>query len=297
MAKKTSTNQQGKRNGAPGKSGKSMQSRPLGPSATSGNQYTVNRSRGPQMKPTKNGRGLIVSNTEVLEEVVLQDTALYTQNIPLNPCAALQWLAFVARNYQKYRFLKLEATFVSRLAVTRDGSVAMGMFYDYESSQDWKVNSTQHIRDLSNCLEFTESPIYGGNQIERNTSGNWVGVAARCSADDRRYTWFTCDLDPGSTASEQISRFNLCTQNFLGVHVAAPGLAAGSNVGRVFLKYTIELSECAKHLGTNALLRSILPSDDPHPWNPNKPFPDSGEVATPAVSDAPPVKEEVVGSG
>jgi len=197
-----------------------------------------------------NGSDLRITNTELLFPMttLASPNTSFSQNIPLNPASSNQfgWLAPIAKNFNKYRFENLVISYVSRVATTRDGAVGLGVFYDYESSQSWKVGSSSvsdALTRLSYCSEFNTCPIYAGGNIGNPRDPDFVVVVAKTGPQSRRLNWFTIDSDPASPTSEASSKFNLSVQNFIGV-VCEFSLSL-STVGYLYVTYDIVLSECA----------------------------------------------------
>lgn len=241
-----------------------------------GGQLLVSNVNRPKFE-SLNGTDLRITNTEA---IYVPPSGAGRTNVPLNPAANFQfgWLSNIARNFNKYRFEKLDISYVSRVATTRDGSVSIGMFYDYESSQSWFVNNANIAdaqRTLSYCSEFAYGPVYAGGNLG-NMDSDTLAVSARCGPGARRMNWFTIDPDPASTTSEQISRYNICVQNFLGVALDIP--FAGT-IGTFYATYTIVLSECAPPY-IDLTFQRVDVAGRPPEW---RPFP-----SYPPIDDNPP---------
>jgi hypothetical protein len=246
-------------------------------------QLNVGKTNKPLIQNLSNG-DIRIRNTELLSVLTTNATgpAAYRQNIPLNPASSNQfgWLAPIAKNFNKYRFDNLVVSFVSRVATTRDGTVALGVFYDYESSQSWLTNSTTigtALTNLSYCSEYGSGAIYSGGCIGDVKSSDWMGVKPKTGPGSRRMNWFTIDPDPASTPTEQISRFNICVQNFLGL--VNDFALNNSTTGYLYVTYDIVLSECSPpFVGVPSLMNKVESASpgpfDPVPFPPTPPIPD-----------------------
>lgn len=225
-----------------------------------------------------------ITNTEFFTALTVPAGATATKfQWDINPSTSeFGWANNLVRSYGKFRFEKLEFSYVSRVSTTRDGSVGFGLFYDAESADSWFDTSGSiglALGTLSYCSEYATAPIYGGSHIGMQLPGDmseWVGVRADCSERNRRLPWFTVDPSPGT----DVNRRNLTAQAFLGAGVDF-GLAG--TVGYLYVTYSIVLSQTARAVTPPALsvARTIsMGRSEPVPGLPPLPPPPQPEVAT-----------------
>jgi hypothetical protein len=108
-------------------------------------------------KPTYGGgqASLTVTHTESLGELL--GSAAFAANYYMLIPATFPWLRGVAQNFSRYRWKKLEFSFITSSPTSQSGHVAMGALYDWNDAG--KATSIADIHALSHSFL---SPVWNG---------------------------------------------------------------------------------------------------------------------------------------
>lgn len=213
---------------------KAFRSKRVGEYASPANKLTLSRTVQPKLQSTE--RGVLISNTEFLNNVYLQGT-FNTRAfvIPINP-VLFPWAKPIALNYSRYRILEATLSYTPQCATTSSGVVDLGLFYDFEDGQNWITTGSDA---LTLCGDFATGPPYSGGALcsSSNTvhDDNWFGLTLDTKRAHRSYPWLI--VDPAHSSIEG----NMKNAASLGVRMAGEVSPTDKYYGRIFVSYTIEL--------------------------------------------------------
>jgi hypothetical protein len=237
----------------------------------------ITRTSGPSVKATP--RGLIVSNTEYLRDVVLTGSAgaVTVNGTSFNPATSGSWITNFARSYQFYRLKKLSWRYVPFVGSNVGGLVELGLFTNYEQFISWYNLTSGGIAYLSQLGKYLAFPPWGGSGVNSYGAGGQdnLEICADVALIHQQRQWFVVDESTGST---DWAREQQVIPVSLGIQSTSPGLSGSVYAGKIYVSYEIEFCDPVHWLvpPSSLALRSVPEGDTdpkPRPPNPDEPVP------------------------
>lgn len=188
------------------------------------------------------GRVTLVEQTERVQTVSVSST-FGTGPFNLTPANVGPWLAGVAKNWSKYRWLRLRLLYIPTCETAVKGAIYMGLQYDNVDTAP--TSATQ----MSSMQSFITGPVWSGAEGGKSLASINTPIpesAIFVEVDCQRFSrpWYPYATTATITAQTAIAA-SLGNEYIPARCVVAGGDGAGAavNVGAIYAQYLIELIE------------------------------------------------------
>lgn len=194
------------------------------------------RPRIPQFRSTQ--QSTIVCNTELVSNITQSAAGAFNFTAqPLIPSFGA-WLASIADNYSKFRWLDCSIIYIPKCPTSTQGSVCMAIVYD---AQDTVPTSRVQVSQCYQSITFPPYAGYGGASVLNHKGNGGESLVSTLDVNRVDKRWYPTIGNAAFTALTSLDKNQYCPATAL---IATDGGAAtGVAIGDIFMRYTIEFIE------------------------------------------------------